>query len=171
MQTYFKVRKLKIRELFGSSRNRKSANNLGVPVRKSQIRKFLCGFNPLIASPQIVHLRTSLTKLGFLTAIFHFSFFKIMFFRVCWSLKSANKTRSANHKSANHKNNGSANRKSQVATFAEGSWTQQIFQVRIFADLRFAKFTCGDVHFCNMYCRTALQARNRTMIVGEILGI
>jgi hypothetical protein len=39
-------------------------------VRKLQIRIFLCCFNPLIASPHIVHLKTFLTKLGFLTAIF-----------------------------------------------------------------------------------------------------
>ncbi len=44
---FFKVRKSQIRKVLGSFRNRKSANFLGVPVRKSQvcnIFRFICKF-------------------------------------------------------------------------------------------------------------------------------
>jgi hypothetical protein len=51
-ETFF-VRKWQIRKFLGSFRYHKSANFLGVPVRKSQIRKFLRCASPQIAHPQI----------------------------------------------------------------------------------------------------------------------
>ncbi len=48
----YKNRKWQIHKFLGSFCNRKSANFLGVPVRKSQIRKFFM-INPQTANPRI----------------------------------------------------------------------------------------------------------------------
>jgi hypothetical protein len=50
-QTFLKVCKSQIRKFLGLFRNRKFANFLGKPVRKSQKSKFF--INPQIANPQI----------------------------------------------------------------------------------------------------------------------
>ncbi len=49
---FFVSPQTQIRKFFDSFRNRKSTNFWGVPVRKSQIRKFLM-INPQIANPKI----------------------------------------------------------------------------------------------------------------------
>jgi hypothetical protein len=51
-RTYLNVRKPQIHKFLGSFLYRKSANFLGVPVRKSQIRKFLRRSSLQIANQQ-----------------------------------------------------------------------------------------------------------------------
>ncbi len=152
---FFKVRKRQLRKFLGSFRNRKSANVLGVPVRKSQIRNLLC----FTYKSQICKFLQNTAQLCLNTII------KVVFLKdfcdmytfelghymlylwgeivcICGFVEVL--------RSQITKDWSRNSQLREVPHLRKVRKSNKRFQVRKFADLRFAELICGPPTFANL---------------------